>query len=409
MWNEKKTSALAGALLCCIASGSGGLSVLLSAALAGCERPETAAPARGKPELPHVDEPEHEELPTRVELSDAVVRDAKLRTAAVTREVLAVTLALPGEIAADPDRSARLSSPIAGRIEEVRFREGSTVAKGDVLAVIRVPDLGRLRSLESATLARARAARSNVARLDQLRAQRLTSEQVYLDALATAESLEVEARAAGEQLAALGMGAVGKQPSSLSLRAPISGVVVSRDAVLGQPVSAEQVLCEIVDLSELWFLGRVFEKDLGRLRLSARAEVQLNAYPKGRYSGLVEYIGRQVDPVARTVTARIRLTNRADELRVGLFGTAHVSTLDESSAQATLVVPRSALTEIGGKQVVFVRHADRDYELHELVLGESAEGKVQVITGLREGEQVVVDGVFTLKSLVLKNTFAEEE
>jgi cobalt-zinc-cadmium efflux system membrane fusion protein len=153
----------------------------------------------------------------------------------------------------------------------------------------------------------------------------------------------------------------------------------------------------------------VFEKDLGRLKLNAVAEVQLNAYWKERFQGTVEYIGRQVDSVARTVTARIRLKNSADRLRVGLFGTAYVSTGEGAPQSAVLVVPRSAIGEVAGKQVVFVQHPDRDYELHEVVVGASAPGKLEIVSGLREGEQVVAEGVFTLKSVVLKGTFAEEE
>jgi cobalt-zinc-cadmium efflux system membrane fusion protein len=184
--------------------------------------------------------------------------------------------------------------------------------------------------------------------------------------------------------------------------------VVVRDAVVGQPVGAQQVLGQIVDLSQLWFLGRVFEKDLGRLTVGASVEVQLNAYPEQRFTGKVEYIGQQVDAIARTVTARVVLENRGGLLRVGLFGTAYVSTAT-ARAEPALVVPRSALTELAGKQVVFVRQPDGHFELHEVTTGESAAGKVEVLAGLREGEQVVVEGVFTLKSAVLKSTFAEEE
>jgi cobalt-zinc-cadmium efflux system membrane fusion protein len=386
--------------------------LLVALVVAACPKPDdkpAPAPEAPSPASEHVDEPEHAELPTRVQLSDEVVHDAKLRVAPVTREVLAVTLSLPGEVVADPDRSARLSSPIEGRIEQVRFREGSAVKKGDVLATIRVPDLGKLRANQGSALARAKAARTNAQRLAGLVEQRLSSQQAFLDAEAAAQALEQEARAATEQLDALGLAHVGGQASTLTLRAPLSGIVVMRAAVLGQPVRADQVLCEIVDLRELWFLGRVFEKDLDRLALHASTEVQLNAYSRERFQGVVEYVGHQVDPVARTVTARIRLTNREDRLRVGLFGTAYVSTSDGQHGEPTLVVPRSALTEVAGKQVVFVRQADHDYELHEVVLGASAAGKVQVIAGLREGEQVVVDGVFTLKSAVLKSTLAEEE
>jgi len=387
------------------------LLLLLLCSLLACDK--GSAPkresVRGEHEAAHVDEPEHEALPRRVKLSDEVVRAAHIRTAPVVRELLAVTLSLPGELVADPDRSARLASPIAGRIREVRFREGSAVQKGDVLAVIDVPDLGRLRAEQSAALAKAKAARANATRLQELLAQRLTSEQSYLDAVASAAAVELEARALGEKLGALGLHAERGKPSELTLRAPLAGVVISRDAVVGQPVTAEQVLCEIVELSELWFLGRVFEKDLGRLKLAASAEVALNAYPQQRFEGVVEYIGRQVDPTARTVTARVRLQNRDDLLRVGLFGTAYVSTADEKQSRPTLTVPRGALTELAGKPVVFVRQADDDFELHEVTLGESAAGKVQIIAGLREGEQVVVEGVFTLKSAVLKSTFTEDE
>jgi len=380
-----------------------------------CSRPASCSEAEGREEPPateappHVDEPAHEALPTIVKLPETVLRDAHVRTLPVAREVLPITLALPGEIVADPDRTARLSSPIPGRIEDVRFQEGATVKRGDVLAVIAVPDLGRLRSEQVATLARARAARTNAERLKELLGERLTSEQLYRDAVANAEALEVEARAATERLGALGLADEKAKASSLTLRAPIAGVVVVRNAVVGQPVGADEVLCSIVDLSEAWFLGRVFEKDLGRLASGASAEIQLNAYPDARFEGPVEYIGRQVDPVARTLTARIRLHNRDERLRVGLFGTAYVSTADAGERGPTLVVPRSALTEVGGRQVVFVRHADGDFELHGVVTGASAAGKVEVLSGLRDGEQVVVDGVFTLKSAVLKSTFAEEE
>jgi cobalt-zinc-cadmium efflux system membrane fusion protein len=352
---------------------------------------------------------QHGALPRRVRLAAAVLAQVGIQTSPVTRERLALTVALPGELVADPDRSAHVASPVAGRIEQISFREGSSVKKGDLLAVIRVPELGKVRSGYAATLARAKAARANAARLEGLVKARLASEQSYLDALAQAEALEVEARAASDQLSALGLSGLEQAPSSLTLRAPLSGVVLSRNAVVGQPIAPDTEIAAIVDLSEVWFLGRVFEKDLGRIRISAKAEVQLNAYPKQTFQGTVEYLGQKVDSVARTVTARVRLVNRDDLLRIGLFGTARVSSDEATGKDAVLLVPRAALTEVAAKDVVFVRRAERDFELHDVVLGESAAGKVEVLSGLQEGEQVVTEGVFTLKSAVLKATFAEEE
>src|SRR5690606_5641081 len=97
-----------------------------------------------------------------------VVEAAKIQTAPVTREVLAVTVALPGELVPDPDKTARVASPVAGRIERIGFREGRAVKAGEVLAVIRVPDLGKIRAEYAARLAKAKAARSNATRLKAL-------------------------------------------------------------------------------------------------------------------------------------------------------------------------------------------------------------------------------------------------
>jgi membrane fusion protein, heavy metal efflux system len=381
------------------------LSVVLALVVScGAKREEPEAEA--VPErAPHRDEPEHAEFPTHVLLSDEVVHAAGVRTQKVERELLVSTIDLPGELAVDPDRAARVASPIPGRIEQVSFKEGQRVQKGDALLTIRVPELGKVRSDLAATRAQAKAARVTANRLKELKEQQLASEQAYLTAEAEAQSLEVSAIAAQDRVSALG---VGNQGSLLVIRAPLSGVVLARSAVVGQPVTAEQVVAELADLSEVWFLGRVFEKDLGLLRVGAGAEVLLNAYPGRAFPGVVEYLGHQVDPIARTLTARVRLKNHDDLLRIGLFGSARVS-LETRDARATLVVPRSALTEVAGKQVVFVRQADRDFELHEVTTGRAAGGKVEVLSGLREGEQVVADGVFTLKSSVLKASLAEDE
>ena len=120
-------------------------------------------------------------------------------------------------------------------------------------------------------------------------------------------------------------------------------------------------------------------------------------------------LAQQIDPVARTLTARISIKNRGGLLRLGLFGLARVDVGDEKSKGPVLVVPRSALTQIQGKPVVFVRTNEDSFDVHELVLGESAVGKVHVVAGLHEGELIVTRGTFTLKSLLLKGTFAEED
>ncbi len=116
----------------------------------------------------HSDEPEHEEMPKRVRLLKDVIADAKIKSAPVVRESLAPTLLLPGEIVSDPDKTARVSTPAAGRLVQITFREGSVVKKGDVLGSVRITDVGKVRSAHNATAAKAASARANAERLEGL-------------------------------------------------------------------------------------------------------------------------------------------------------------------------------------------------------------------------------------------------
>ncbi|MBK8256452.1 MAG: efflux RND transporter periplasmic adaptor subunit [Polyangiaceae bacterium] len=350
---------------------------------------------------------EHADLPKRVKLTEEVITAAKITTAPVRREKLAKVLNLPGEVTADPDRVAHVAPPVEGRIERVAFKEGSLVEKGDLLAVIRVPELSKVRGALASTKAQAKAARSNADRLKHLVERNLAAAQEYENADAAASALEAESQSLAAELSSLGASATGG--ASLSLRTPLRGVVVGRDAVVGQPVARTTVIATVADLSQVWFLGRVFEKDLGQLREGTSADVELNAFPTQHFPGKLEFLGKQVDPVARTITARILLSNPDNQLRLGLFGVARVSTGEESSKPLSLVIARGAVTEIGNKPVVFVQLPGGEFELHEVILGASALGKVEVLSGLDENESVVVEGVFTLKSAVLKSAFAEEE
>lgn len=378
---------------------------LASVLAVGCKETPATPPPSGQP---HQDEEAHAELPTRVTLDPAQAQEAGIQTVAVRRAALPATLTLTGEILAEPDRTARLSSATAGRLEQVLFNEGAVVKRGDVLATIRVPDVGRLRGAYTAATSRARAARQNAERLEALKASGLGSEQALVDAQADARAQEAEARALNEQLTAIGVNAE-SGGFIVALRAPISGVVVSRDAIVGQPIGPDAVLATIVDLSEVWFLGRVFEKDLSRLRVGTSAEVELNAYPGGHFHGTVDYVSQQIDPMARTLTARIRVANESGQLRLGLFGRAHVDVGEPGRPATGLVVPRDAVLDVAGKRVVFVKEKDGDFVVHEVAVGDSAMDDVQLLSGVSEGESVVSKGGFTLKSLLLKSSLAEDE
>jgi multidrug efflux pump subunit AcrA (membrane-fusion protein) len=127
------------------------------------------------------------------------------------------------------------------------------------------------------------------------------------------------------------------------------------------------------------------------------------------FPGKVMTIGRQVEPVARAVLSRISIDDKNGLLKIGLFGTVTVILPDPSTAPPVPLVPRSAVTKVEDRTVVFVETATRAFELRTVEIGHTAAGKIEVLKGLAAGERVATSGLFTLKSLVLKPTFGEEE
>jgi len=367
----------------------------------------TAPGCKDKPTAPAPKPSAAETAPKHVHLDTKVAADAKIVLADAKRESLATTVDLPGETTSDPDKTAYVSTPVAGRIESVSFVEGTVVKKGDPLAVVRVPELGRLRAAHAGVVSRAKAARANADRLAGLRERGLAAEQERVDAQAQAEALEAESRALADQLAAMGMGP-GAGGALYTLRAPIAGVAVARSAVVGQPVTEEQKIGTLADTSDLWFVARAFEKSLPRIAVGAHVHVALDAMPNEPIEGTVGTIGKQVDPTTRAITVRVRLAHPKGELRLGLFGIAHVD--DESSrAPAAVVIPRSAIVEVDGASTVFVARGADEYEVRTVTAGATSGEKVAITAGVAEGERVVAQGAFTLKSVALKATFAEDE
>jgi cobalt-zinc-cadmium efflux system membrane fusion protein len=284
------------------------------------------------------------------------------------------------------------------------------VKAGQTIAILESPELARARATLASASARAKAARLNADRLKSLEAKSLASGQEVAAAGAEAAALDAEVGAAKQTLSAFGQSADDVQGGSarVTIRTPLAGYLLSRDAVQGQTVAAEHVIATVGDLEHAYFLGRLFEKDLARVKVGASAEVRLNAYPQEIFDGKIETIGRQLDPAARTVTARILVRNHGDLVKVGLFGTARVVVGAAEPTAKHVVVPLSAVTRVASKEVVFVRQPDGDFELHPVTVGRTAAGRVEILSGLRAGEAIVVDGAFTLKSAILKGTFGEE-
>jgi membrane fusion protein, heavy metal efflux system len=385
--------------------------LLLVVAAASCNKSKTeAAPEKGATPVPeHREERAHEELPKLVKLTPEVIREARVRTEPAHRRTLAAVAELTGQIVPNPEALAMIGARASGRIARVLVRESDLVRAGQVLAILSSPEIAKLRGEYAAAEAKALSAHRNAVRLRELFRDRLGAEQEAVAAEADATAAEAERDALS--LTLRGLGAPLKatsDPSTVPLVTPIAGSVVQLDAALGEIVEPTHTVATVADLSRVWFEAQVFEKDLARIAQGAPAEVRLNGYPDRIFTARVARLSGRVDPQARTVTARIVLLDADENLRLGLYGTARVS-VPSSDSREQLAVPISAVTDLGDSKAVFVRHPDGDFEVHEVRLGPSAGGFVPVLSGLREGEEVVVSGVHTLKSAVLKSTMQEEE
>lgn len=371
--------------------------ILVLALLVGCDRapPPTAPRAveRGG---------------ARITVSDAVVAAAGITTTPARRMALDRLLELSGEVASDPDRVATIAAPAPGRIRRVLVAPGETVQRDQALVEVQIPDLSRLRADLAAREAQERTARQTADRTSDLYAEGAASEKDAAQARARADALEARARSAAEVLRALGAATTGIDRSTLTLRAPIAGQVLSRAATAGQLASAEQPLLAIADLSAVWFVARAYERDLARLRVGQVARVILNAFPGRVFTGTVATLAGQVDPATHAVLARIPLDNADGLLRVGLFGIARVHEGNRDESQAPIVTAEAAVVDLRGVPVVFVQVGDSAFEPRPVVLGKRAAGAVELRSGVREGELVVDRGSFNLKSVALRETHEEE-
>ena len=345
--------------------------------------------------------------PQQISISNRVATDSGIKVAAVEMAALPATVELTGEVAADPDRMAKVSVRVAGRLVEVKFQEGQRVAAGDVLASIESSEVARIRAELTSTSTRADAAHKRIERLAKLLDAGTASAQDLETARAETAVLDADVAAARQTLASIGGG--GGATARLQIRAPFAGVVMKRDGVVGQPVGADHVIAEIVDLDHAIFLARLFEHDLGRVHEGAGAEVRLDAYPEVAFPGKVITIGRQVEPIARAVLARIAIDDQEARLKIGLFGSVVVIIPDPASMAPRPVVPTAAVTKIDDKPVVFVEVGQRVFEVRSVELGHATEGRVEIVRGLKAGDRVATAGLFTLKSLALKSTFGEED
>jgi cobalt-zinc-cadmium efflux system membrane fusion protein len=150
----------------------------------------------------------------------------------------------------------------------------------------------------------------------------------------------------------------------------------------------------------VWVLLNIYEKDLAKVQKGSAVKIQTESYPGEAFTGKITYVGDVVEPQTRTVSVRVEVANPRGRLKPGMFATAEISA--GNSAKQAILIPSSAIQRFDGRPAVFLQQQDGSFTKRDLELGRGFGGNVEVKSGLKEGDPVVVAGAFTLKSELLK-------
>jgi membrane fusion protein, heavy metal efflux system len=313
------------------------------------------------------------------------------------------TLRLPGRVALDEHRVARIGPSISGRVVEIKAFIGRNVRKGEVLAVLNSTELSNAQAnyLKAKT-------QMGLQRLAVDRARRLFNEGIISEATlkeregGLAEA-EVEVRAVADQLGIMGMSdaaierltQTGLISSITSVTATLSGTVIERHISVGTIAEISDELFTVADLSQVWVAAEAPEQDAHVVQVGNRVEVHIPALPQQHFIGKIVFVADTVHPETRTVTMRMQVDNPQRTIKPGMLA----DMLIKRSTDSVLTIPAQAVLREADKDHVFVE-VDKDrFTLRPVILDADQDGRRRVLSGLTVGERIVVEGAFHLNNV----------
>ena len=305
-----------------------------------------------------------------------------VRSAPAARATLEQEIRTVGTVGYDERGFTQVTLKISGWVREVFVNSiGRPVRKGEPLFTLYSPDLLitqdeyllALKTQAQLTASPLAEAKANAGALvasarERLRLWDLTDQQI----------IALERRGIAEPV--------------LTVYAPSSGIVLKREAVPGKYVEPGTALYEVADLSTVWISADIYESEVKAVALNQQASVTLAAYPGETFRGTVAYIYPTLNTEARTVRVRLELPNPGLKLKPGMFGNVRLQT----EVVKTLVVPKEAVLETGLRQLVFMDRGQGRYEPASVKLGRRSQDDVEVLEGLKEGDQIVTSANFLL-------------
>lgn len=312
--------------------------------------------------------------------------------------------------------------PIAGGIvREVSFALGDKVGRGQKLATIFSTELADAQTAYLGLLAEIEKHHHRYARTAQLVEIGAASREEFEEVSANYKTEQAKLTAARHKLSLMGMTAKqidqmnnNDQTSAqlsppisplISVESPQSGIILNRAVNVGEVVEVGKELFRVADLSTVWVIGQIYEKDFARIHVGTPAVINSPAFPNRTFAGRVSYIDPRVEPQTRTAQIRVEVKNPDETLKLGMFVDIGLGGSAPSVArnQTAIGIPRNAVQIIGTKQVVFVSTAQPGtFAQREVNTGPESNGNVLIYSGLSQGERVVTEGSFLLRAESLK-------
>lgn len=377
--------------------------------------------------------PSHEELPAGVvEMTAAAQSNVKVETITVSSREMPTTIEVTGVVGPDETRLAHIRAISRGVVEQVAVRLGDRLGAQQALATMDSIELGQLigeyqsqranlRQVEADLDVRRRGLERAEALIkleavaqqtvDMRRAEFKNAEAAVASQRANITRVEEQIHRFGvsdQDLAARGAEqaeGTHRVASHTVLRAPFSGVIIKSDISIGEIVEPERELFTLANLSSLWVLGDVYEKDLAKVIAGTPVTITVETYTDRTFSGRLTYVGDTIDPQTRTAKVRVVVANPDNALKLDMFAKLSIPTRDRRTA---LTVPTRAIQTIDGQPVVFVRASPSRFERRNVTLGATAGDVVEVRSGIAAGNAIVGTGSFYLKTAALRERIGDE-
>lgn len=369
--------------------------------LAGCGRKAEKPSESPSAATPPAATDTHKEGENVVKVDPGMMRDLRVTTTKVESRSGAEQVVLLGELAVDQRRYAEISSPVPARVTRLLVAEGDPVRAGQPLAELFSPELGRARADFLTAAARLELAQSVLERKRGLAAEKIVPLREVQEAEAALAEAQAALRGARAALAPYGVPTPTAETertaaSTFQIRAPVGGAVIERTAFVGQMLDPSTAAFKVGDLSRLWLTVHAFERDAVRIARGAPARLSFAAMPGKPFAGSVALIGRQVEMESRTIPVRIDVRNEGGVLRPGMSATAAVP-VGAGGAQL-LAVPVASVQRVKNEWCVFLPKGEGTFEVRTIGRGRDLGTEVEVLSGLKSGETIVVDGAFLLKA-----------